>query len=277
MINKQPFQKTVGRMPSRKKHLSQIFLKDNDLVTRLVKQSSINKNDTVLEIGPGKGIITNELIKRARKVIAVEKDPLLYKELVSKYKDCPTIDIYNTDILHFNLPTYPYKVFSNIPFALEGQIIRMLIDHPHNPPVDAYLVMRREVAERLAGVPKEGRFSILHKPWFELEIFHHFRREDFKPKPKVESSMLRFRKRKQPLIHESDKRLYELFIRQGFGGGRRIRQNLSLAFSFPQLKILSRNLGFKINNMPKDLTFEQWLKLFESTIHAPSNKKRSLN
>jgi len=261
-------------MPSRSELLSQVFLKERDLVASLVERSSIGKQDTVLEIGPGRGIITDELLKRAGKVIAAEKDPRLFHELSQRYQGNPSIEIHNVDVLKFKLPDFEYKVFSNIPFAIEGQLVRTLIDHPHNPPIDTYLIMRREVAERLAGVPKEGQFSILHKPWFQLEIFHNFRRDDFKPKPKVESSMLRFKKREEPLIDPQNRRLYELFIKQGFGGGRRLRQNMEPAFTQNQLNQLARNLGFRLSNMPSQLTFKQWLGMFKFFLQGISEDQR---
>jgi len=251
-------------MPSRSEQLSQVFLKDRDLVVSLVERSSINLSDIVVEIGPGKGIITNELVKRAGKVVAVEKDQILHRKLLTKFTDNPRVELYNADILHFSLPETPYKVFSNIPFALESKIIRMLIDHPHNPPLDAYLIMRREVARRLAGQPREGQFSILHQPWFELEIFYDFERGDFQPKPKTESSMIRFKKREYSLINSEDKGLYELFIKQGFGGGGRLKQNLSSVFSSNRLKRLAQELGFREKDMPSQLDFEQWLGMFRS-------------
>lgn len=262
-------------MPSRSERLSQVFLKDRGLVASLVERSSIDLDDVVVEIGPGRGIITDELLQVSGKVIAVEKDPVLYQELATRYANDPRMELHRADFLHFGLPRTPYKVFSNIPFALESQIIRMLIDHPQNPPSDAYLIMRREVAERLAGESRQGQFSILHRPWFELEIFHRFRRDDFKPKPKVESSMLRFRKREQPLIGPEDKRLYKLFIRQGFGGGRRLRQNLSSAFAPNQLRQLAREFRFRENDMPSQLHFEQWLGMFEFlSRETPDSQKR---
>lgn len=251
-----------GCVPSKKELLSQNFLKDRDLVVSLIRRSSIADPDTVLEIGPGEGAITDELVKTAGKIIAVERDNELYQELQNRYPDNPRMELYNIDILDFSLPSTPYKVFSNIPFAIEGRLVRKLIDDPQNPPDDAYLVMRREVAQRLAGIPKEGIFSIQHRPWFDLGIFYNFRRSDFQPKPKVESSMLRFTKREVPLVNDRFKTLYCHFIQQGFGGGRRLRQNLKGFFSEKQLRKLALDLKFEVDNKPSDLVFDQWLDLF---------------
>jgi len=264
----------MKKMSSRSKLLSQVFLKERSLVTSLVKRSSIGSEDTVLEIGPGKGIITDELLRHARRVIAVEKDPRLFHELIQRYQGNASIKIYNADILRFKLPDFEYKVFSNIPFAIEGQLVRNLIDHPHNPPVDTYLIMRRKVVRRLAGIPKEGQFSILHKPWFQLEIFHNFGRDDFIPKPKVESSMFRFKKREEPLVDPQHRRLYELFVKQGFGGGRRLRQNMQPIFTKNQLNRLAGDFGFRLDNMPSQLSFKQWLGMFEFFLQGISEDQR---
>ncbi len=247
---------------SRKKLLSQNFLKDKKLVSSLIEKSSISKKDTVLEIGSGNGIITTELLKKAGYIIAVEKDPDLFEKLLFKYKNIKSIEVHNREILQFDLPKYEYKVFSNIPFSIEGTLIRKLIDHPHNPPVDTYLIMRRDVATRMVGIPKEGLFSLLHKPWFDLEIFHDFKRDDFKPKPKVQSSMLRFTKKERPIIDSKKKEDYRVFLEKAFGGGGRIKQNLSPIFSKTQLNRLSNDLGFGLNSIPTQLSFEQWLGLY---------------
>ncbi len=263
-------------MPTKSERLSQVFLKDSELVTSLVNRSSVGPNDLVLEIGPGTGIITDQLLKKAGKVIAVEKDFILFSQLIKRYANNSRIELYHGDILDLELPKEDYKVFSNIPFAIEGKLVRRLLKAEF-PPTDAYLVMRREVAERMAGIPRKSLFSILHEPWFDLEIFHRFERNDFRPKPKVESVIFRFRRKRQPLIKEKNAELYKLLVRQGFGGGRRIRQNLAIIFSFNKLKQLARNHGFNINNKPSDLTLEQWLVIFKSVNESLSeSQKRKL-
>lgn len=245
----------------RRRRLSQNFLVNRQLVQKLVRNSSIGKADLVYEIGPGKGIITQQLAKVAWKVMAVELDPKLYRQLKEKFKDTPNVELHNKDFLKFEIYSKRYKVFSNIPFAIEGEIVRKLLKNK-NPPLDTYLVMRREVAERMAGIPCEGEFSVLHKPFFELSITHRFRRSDFRPKPLVESVMFRAKKRKKPLLKPSEMRNFKVFVRQGFGGGRRLRQNLRPYFNGSQLHKAARQVGFHPNTRPSDLTFEQWLRLF---------------
>lgn len=249
-------------MPSRKELLSQVFLRAEKLVASLVERSSINKNDVVVEIGPGEGIITTELAKRAGKVVAIEKDPGLYHKLKEKFRNTPNVELRLGDALETKMPVGRHKVFANPPFAIEGKLIRKLIES-ENPPEDTYLVMREGVAERMAGVPKEGQFSVLHKPRFNISILYRFRRSDFEPKPMVESVMIRFQKREQPLVAEEDHEAFTALVEQGFGDkGRRIGQKLKPLVSHGQLKQLARKHGFGVNDKPSDLTLDQWLGIF---------------
>lgn len=101
----------------RRKLLSQNFLYNRTLVNSLVRNSSIGPTDTVLEIGPGKGFITSELLKISKKVIAVELDSKLVLHLKSIFYNFRNLKLYQMDFLEFSLPQKPYKVFANIPFS----------------------------------------------------------------------------------------------------------------------------------------------------------------
>lgn len=247
----------------RRKDLSQVFLHSPELVKRLIGRSSIANGDLLIEIGPGRGVITTFLIERAKTVIAIEQDPVLYSWLTKQFRHRPNFNIIYGDFLSFQLPEESYKVFANIPFSIEGKIIRKLIDAP-NPPEDCYLILRKEVAERLAGFPKNGLFATIHKPWFQFEIFHRFKRNDFTPKPKVESVMLRFVRRSYPLIPETEKFRFQQFITNIFGGGRRMSQNLTRVFESYQIKHLTQQLKINLDAKPSNLSLEQWLSLYKS-------------
>lgn len=245
----------------RRKELSQIFLRSPELVNRLVGSSSIGKTDVVLEIGPGEGIITDALLQKASLVTAVERDPVLYSRLKQQFYRRQNLNLVCADFLSFQLPNEPYKVFANTPFSIEGKIVRKLIDAP-NPPEDCYLILRREVAERLAGIPRNGQFSVLHKPWFQFEIFHRFKRNDFTPKPKVKSVMLRFLKQPYPLLPESEKLRFQQFATDIFGGGRRMRQNLRRVFNPSQIRSLAQQLKLNLDAKRSDLSLLQWIYLY---------------
>lgn len=249
---------------SPKKRFSQVFFRSEKLVNDLVERSSIGDQDLVVEIGPGEGIITEKLAQKARRVMAIEKDPQLCQELQNKFRNTPNVEIRQGDALEFEMPDESYKVFANPPFAIEGRLVRKLVNG-ESPPNDTYLVMRRGVARRMAGIPKEGQFSVLHKPRFEVKIFHDFNKDDFRPKPLVSSSMISFEKREKPLVSEQDQDSFEAFVRQGFGGqGRRIKQKLAMLFSPSELNQIAQEHGFGVNDRPTDLTFDQWLGIFDA-------------
>ena len=193
--------------------------------------------------------------------MVIERDPVFYSQLKRQLRHCSNLNLICADFLSLTLPKTPYKVFANIPFSIEGKIIRKLIDS-QNPPEDCYLIIREELAKRLAGVPKDGLFAIMHKPWFDFEIFYKFKRGDFIPKQKVESVMFRFTKRLYPQLPESKKPQFQKFVANIFGGGRRMRQNLRREFSPSQINNLAQKLKLNLHAKPGDLSLSQWIFLY---------------
>ncbi len=246
----------------RRKLLSQNFLHNRKLVAKLLGRSSIGTNDLVLEIGPGKGIITERLVQQAQHVIAVELDTYWYKYLQQKFSSKNNFTLYQKDFLEYTLPSAPYKVFANIPFSIEGKIIRKLID-AKNPPEDCYLVMMKELAYRLAAPYKENMFSIMHKPWFEFSMYHLFRRTDFEPVPSVDAVMLNFRKRKEPLLIWNDIAKYQRFVEIGFGYGQRLKDNLKKQYGKHNVLQAMRTINLNRDVKPSFVSLEQWVKLYK--------------
>ncbi|HXQ71611.1 MAG TPA: 23S ribosomal RNA methyltransferase Erm [Pyrinomonadaceae bacterium] len=255
--------------------LAQNFLKDPRLVRQLVKNSSLTKEELVLEIGPGEGIITAELTDTAGKVIAVEKDSTLAAELRKKLKNKPNLEILEGDFLNLSPIASEYKIFSNIPFNRTADILKQILKSKHLN--EAYLIMQAEAAAKYSGMPKETEVSVLAKPWFDFEVMHQFARTDFEPVPSVEVVMLHIQRRVEPLIATRHESLYRQFVRTGF---RSTRENLSLAykkiFTYEQWKRLARDLSFTIKVKPTELRFEQWLALFKYFLTGVSEEKKRL-
>jgi arylformamidase len=153
---------------------SQNFLKNPCLVASLFDRLGIDSDDIVYEIGPGKGIITEQLALRHKQVIAIEKDPRLSAFLLQKFADRPNVTIHAGDFLHYPLPCKPYKVFANIPFNITTAIVTRLTTAEH-PPEDAYLTMQKEAAAMFLGKPHESLRTILLKPWFEMDLVSDMR------------------------------------------------------------------------------------------------------
>jgi 23S rRNA (adenine-N6)-dimethyltransferase len=254
--------------------LAQNFLRSSKLVRSLLDISSIESSDTVFEIGPGRGIITAELAQIACKVIAIEKDPDLARQLRRRFKSARNVQIITNDFLKYHIPAREYKIFANIPYNITACIVRKILYAPPVPS-EAYLIVQREAAEKFSGSSDETQFSILAKPWFDVQIIRELRKTDFEPMPKVDSVLLSIKKRQPALIQKEDAFLYHSFVRYGFG---RWKSSLKLIFkpifTYQQWKHLSKDLHFPLNVIPSKLTFEQWLGLFECFKHrVPKNKQ----
>lgn len=207
------------------KLLSQNFLWNRELVGKLVRNSSISKNDLVVEIGPGRGIITEQLLDVSKELTAVEADETLFNLLNQRFAGDPRLTLINKDFLKFTLPDgVDYKVFSNIPFSVTGEIIKKLI-FAKNPPTDSYLVVQNEAAEKFtANDGQNTMLAVLAYPWFEIQKIHKFSRSDFKPSPKVDSVLLRMRKRESPLISPISQSFYHDYVVYQFTRDRVAKQ-----------------------------------------------------
>lgn len=242
--------------------LSQNFLKDPCLVASLLDRFDLGHDSVVYEIGPGEGIITEQLALRYKQVVAIEKDPLLAHLLQRRFGAWPNVTIHSGDFLHYRLPRSPYKVFANIPFNVTSDIVNRLIGAEY-PPDDAYLAMQQEAADMFLGKQRESLRTILLKPWFETDIVHRFQRWDFAPTPRVDVVMLRLRKRGPPLVNNTDRQYFRDFVVHVFTRWQPTGHNpLNGIFTGRQRRYIERELGFDLGATPTSLSIEQWLSLF---------------
>ncbi len=241
---------------------SQNFLRDPKLVKKLIEESSLTSDDVVLEVGPGKGIITEALAKRCKRVVAIEADNNLYTELKEKFYSFANVEVNHQNFLEFLLPQYTYKVFSNIPFNITADIVRKLLDS-NNSPIDSYLIMQKEAAEKYAGFKSETLFSILHKPWFAFSKVYEFQKNDFSPRPAVDTVLLRIEKLEQPLVENRNAEAFRDFVAFGFSSMKvNLKKGYTNVFGHVQFLRLATDHGFNASAKPTDLTFKQWLGIF---------------
>lgn len=264
----------MAKNPSKQIMLAQNFLRSPERVRKLLQASSIQAADIVYEIGPGRGIITAQLAHLARRVIAIEKDPVLASRLRQRFRNASHVAILTTDFLRYQIPDRSYKIFASIPYNVTADIVRKILYAPPVPQ-EAYLVMQKEAAERFSGRPRETQFSILAKPLFRFQILRELRRTDFEPVPGVDSVLLQIQKRHPPLVQPEEATLYRSFVRYGFGRWKMsLKQAFKPVFTYEQWKRLSRELCFPIDATPTGLTFEQWLGLFKCLKQrVPVNKQ----
>ncbi len=171
---------------------SQNFLTSRRLLERIVRKSTITGNDVVLEIGTGKGHLTEVLCKKANFVYSVEIDRKLYEHAKDRLKNVNNLKIICNDFMKYHLPKKGnYKVFANIPYYLTTKIVRKLTEAAH-PPSEIWLVMEKGASKRFLGIPTETKYSLSLKRRWKLDIVYYFNKEDFHPKPSVDSVLLHF-------------------------------------------------------------------------------------
>ena len=264
-----------GGLEGRNISFSQNFLKDSDYVSSLIDKTSIGTQDLVVEIGPGKGIITQQLARRARKVIGVELDPNLAKELKSMFSGTENVNVVQADFLKWNLPEEPYKVFANIPFNMTADIINKLLV-AKNPPDATYLIIQDNAAARFIGPPQGpiSQASIQLQPFYEMAVISKIDRKQFTPVPNVDVVMAKFEQKREPDINPQQRQLYRDFVVYGYNQWKpTLLQAFKSVFSGKQLDIMDRNL--KLGNLkPSEVDVNQWVGMFDVFVKlVPQDKK----
>jgi 23S rRNA (adenine-N6)-dimethyltransferase len=175
-------------------------LRDRRLVDRLVRASSLSPDDFILEIGPGRGRLTEALLRVGARVVAVEVDARLCRGLRARWGGDPRFTLVEGDFLTTPLPQEPYKVFANIPYCHTSAILRRLLN-ARPTALECSLIVQREAAEKfVAGGPTNSMAAVLSYPWWQSAITHWFERADFDPPPRVDSVLLRLTRRAAPLL-----------------------------------------------------------------------------
>jgi len=259
---------------SQRRLLSQNFLLSRSLVTKLVRLTSIEKKDTVLEIGAGKGIITSVLLDRARTVIAYEIDQNLYNYLDQVFRQTQNLILKNIDFRNSTLPSQSYKIFSNIPFIITADVIKK-ITQANNPPEEAFLIVQKEAALKFLGTPydnKNSQLAIQLKPFFELNILYKFEKSDFYPRPHVDSVLLHIKRKERPLIALAYRQEFDRFVIYLFN-----QTNPNIATGVK--KLINTPVDVTLYVKPSELRINEWLNLFGAYMHNPryGAKKKVLN
>lgn len=180
-----------------RKHLGQNFLISRNILEKIIEAADLSKDDVALEIGPGIGVLTLELAKKAKKVIAIEKDPEMVKIVrnVLTVLNVKNVEIIGGNILklqttNYQLPTN-YKVVANIPYYITSPVIRMFLEAENKPEL-IVLMVQKEVGQRIcARPPKMSVLSVSVQFYAQPEIISYVSKKSFWPQPKVDSAILR--------------------------------------------------------------------------------------
>ena len=254
----------------RRKKFGQHFLKDEFIAEKIVSFGKITKNETVLEIGPGKGILTSILLKHAKKVIAVEIDVGLVRYLNKRFSNVQHLNLINKDFLKYDLSFFSEKtkIIGNLPYSTGTRIILYLINYRERIS-EMIFMLQKEVVDRLVaspGIKDYGSLSIFIQLYFDLEILMTISPKSFSPPPKVFSTLVNFRP-KEPLFEQFDNpKLFQKIVRLAFSNRRKkLRNNLkSLSLGDHDMKEASLEAGIDLDLRGEMLSIEDYLKLTRS-------------
>jgi 16S rRNA (adenine1518-N6/adenine1519-N6)-dimethyltransferase len=265
-----------------KKSMGQNFLKSQEALRMMCSAGDVNSKDIVLEIGPGKGALTEKLLEKAGRVIAIEKDRDLIEILTDKFKNDlqnKKLEIIEGDCLDFDPSNYfknkQYKIIANIPYNITGAIFKKFLSDEHQPE-RMVLLVQKEVAERI--VARDGKESILSlsvkaygNPKYMMKVHKRF----FSPVPKVDSAIIAITNiskdnfktnlQKGPKALSEEEIFFDT-VKAGFAHKRKVlRKNLESLnikeVGLPYIDKLFEKLEIDPKSRAEDIKFEKWLSL----------------
>lgn len=229
-----------------KKRLGQNFLVDEKIIKKIIDESALNNDDTVIEIGAGAGFVTEQIARIAKKIIAIELD----EDAIQVLQKIPyeNINIIHKDILKTDISAIvntPVKVIANIPYYITSPILVHLLgeiddfDNKNRQNIQEIILMvqyevgRRIVANEKSPSKEYGLLSILVNFWAETEFLCKVPAKSFYPSPKVDSALIKFKIRKKPLLDLENPKLFRRIIKAAFSSRRKTIKNTLLINSFP--------------------------------------------
>jgi 16S rRNA (adenine1518-N6/adenine1519-N6)-dimethyltransferase len=251
-----------------KKRLSQAFMEEPRVAAAIVRAARLEANSEVLEVGPGLGVLTRLLARRARRVVAVELDTALADALRQAE---PGVDVINLDILQFDPSEHfvgPYTVVANLPYHITSPALRHLLGS--GPPFAARLVVmvQAEVADRIAAEPGEmSALAVAIQVQAQVRVVRRVGKEAFYPQPRVDSAVLVLEPRHETAVGREELENFIRLVQAGFKQPRKTLANsLADGLGVPKLEaseLLARaNLDSSVR--PQVLSVDDWVRLFRA-------------
>ena len=253
-----------------KKSLGQNFLIDLNILRKIIKLTEINNND-IVEIGPGTGNLTKKIIEqRPKSLFLIEKDQLLSKNLLNKFKDTNNVTVFNEDILKFNLEKKMQKdsiVIGNLPYNISSQILVKLIKFNQWLPQYNKLILmfQKEVADKILANYKTsdyGRLALITSARLKITDFFNVSPNSFYPIPKVKSTVLVFEPIKNKKFKVKNIDSLEK-VSQVFFSRKRKMVNKAFKVLFKNPFFVAKKININLNLRPSELTTNEYFKITE--------------
>lgn len=255
-----------------KKILGQHFIIERNIFNKIVQVAKIEKEDTVLEIGPGLGEMTIELSKKAKKVIAVEIDFNLIEILKRKFSEYSNIELIKGDILQLDFLSLikneakPLKVVANLPYQISTLLIFRFIEI-RDFISELTLMVQKEVAQRIVSLPGSkdyGPLAIFVQMVSNPSIKFFIKKTIFFPPPKVESAVIQIVWRKEPLVKPEDEKWFKEVVKLVFNYRRKTLINALKSSKIPlpiDLNEKMRQANLDPQRRPETMRIEEFVKL----------------
>lgn len=241
----------------------QHFLRSRLIAAELVRDAGVSSDEHVLEIGAGRGRLTQPLAERAGRVTAVEIDPVLAERLRRAFDRRQHVRIVVDDILRAPFPEEPFRAFGNIPFALTTPILRRLLDRPSCPLTRADLLIQFEAARKRGAVYPATLLSLGWLPWWELTLVRRIPRSGFEPVPSVDAGLLVITRRQPALLAPRERPSYVALLRRAFDSGSwPIRRSLRDDLPPVTWKRIARERGIAVDALPASLDVWDWVEVY---------------
>lgn len=261
--------------PSRK--MGQNFLINPKIKQMIVDAANLQPNDVVLEIGPGVGAITSFLLMNKIKLIALEIDKRLAELLSTKFKDYQNFNLKNVDALKVDWTSIlqettqePVKLVANLPYSISSLLVLKIIQTPSVQ--TAVIMVQKEMAERLnakVGTHAYNMFSVLVQLYLKTEKLFDVGPNNFSPKPKVDSAVIRLTRIETPTYSIADFENINNFLRIAFSNKRKtLVNNLSTNYSKEQIHEVLNRLGFSLTIRAEQIKPLDLLQLMKELNHA---------
>lgn len=268
-------------LPPARKRLGQHFLTDRSALERIVQAVDPRPGETIVEIGPGRGALTDLLAARAERLVCVEVDALLVPHLRSRYADRPHVTIVEGDVLEVSLPSLvdgPWALVGNVPYYITTPIIFQALRSPR--PSRMVFLVQREVAERVAAPPGDdayGALSVNVQALAHAEVVAKVPAGAFHPRPKVDSAILRLTPRVDPVVSPEEEGAFSRMVQGAFGQRRKqmrrvIRELFGLGAEAAEQVLAT--CGIDVAVRPETLAPDAFARLLRAAPPALRNTSR---
>jgi 23S rRNA (adenine-N6)-dimethyltransferase len=253
----------------------QHFLRSERVANELVRDAGVAPTEHVVEIGAGRGRLTEPLARKAGSVTAIEIDPELAEELRHTFHDEHHVRIVCGDVMRVPAPHDSWRAFGNIPFALTTAMLRRLLDEPAGGLQRADLLIQFEAARKRSAVDRSTLLSLGWLPWWELSLARRIPMRAFDPPPTVDAGLLVVTRRPHALLEPEVRPAFVAMIRRAFDqGSRPVRRSLRRDLPPKTWKRLARDRGIPVDASPTALDVWDWVEVFKTLAHPSTTSGR---